>query len=126
MNNIGTYFEIPVTDMDRAIEFYSKVFNIEFIKEEIHGCEMAFFPFSERGTGISGSLAKGEVYKPSVEGCLIYLSTENIDQTMAKAIEAGAEELFPETQVPNIGHSAEFKDCEGNRIALFEYLKDTQ
>ena len=122
MNNIGTYFEIPVNDMDRAIKFYSQVFDVEFSREVIHGCEMAFFPFSDGSRGISGSLAKGEIYKPSLEGCLIYLSTDNIDKTMAKAIEFGAEELFPKTSVPNIGFSAEFKDCEGNRIALFEYL----
>lgn len=122
MGNIGTYFEIPVNDMDRAIRFYSQVFDIEFTKEEIHGCEMAFFPFSEEEKGVSGSLAKGEIYKPSVEGCLIYLSTDNIDKTMAKALKAGANELFPKTLVPNIGFSAEFKDCEGNRVAIFESL----
>ena len=80
---------------------------------------MAFFPYSE-GPGISGALAKGEIYKPSVEGSLIYLSTNNIDETMAKAIQHGGQELFPKTAVPGIGFSAEFKDSEGNRIALFE------
>ncbi len=108
--------------MDRAIKFYSHVFDIEFTREMIHGCEMAFFPFDKDGKGISGSLAKGEVYRPSLEGGLIYLSTEDIDKTMAKAKELGAEELFPKTSVPEIGFSAEFKDSEGNRIALFEYL----
>lgn len=88
MNNIGTYFEIPVNDMDRAINFYSQIFDIEFTREEIHGCDMAFFPFSGESQGISGSLAKGEIYKPSLEGCLIYLSTDSIDKTMAKAFEA--------------------------------------
>ena len=122
MSNLGTYFEIPVNDMDRAIEFYSHVFNVEFTKEVIHGCEMAFFPFTEEGQGISGSLAKGEIYKPSFEGSLIYLSTGSIDKTMEKVKEFGGEELFPKTSVPNIGFSAEFKDSEGNRVALFETL----
>ena len=122
MSNLGTYFEIPVNDMDRAIKFYSHVFNVEFTKEVIHECEMAFFPFDVEGGGISGSPAKGEIYKPSIEGSLIYLSTESIDKTMAKAKEFGGEELFPKTSVPDLGFSAEFRDSEGNRIALFEKL----
>ena len=123
MSNLGTYFEIPVNDMERAINFYSKVFDVEFSKETIHGCEMAFIPYSE-GEGISGSLAKGEIYKPSIEGSLIYLSTTSIDETMAKAIQNGGEELFPKTSVSELSFSAEFKDCEGNRIALFERLNN--
>lgn len=122
MSNLGTYFEIPVTDMTRAIEFYSHVFDCTFVKEMIHDCEMAFFPFDENKSGVSGALCKGEIYKPSLKGSLIYLSTLDIDSTMSKAIAKGASELFPKTEVPNIGYSAEFKDSEGNRIALFQYL----
>ena len=83
---------------------------------------MAFFPYEKEKKGISGGLVKGAIYKPSIEGCLIYLSTSDIDSTMNKAKEKGALELFPKTPVPGMGFSAEFKDSEGNRIALFQYL----
>ena len=119
MSNLGTYFEIPVTDMDRAIDFYSSIFNCEFEKDIIHDCEMAFFPFA-KGEGITGALAKGEIYKPSIEGSLIYLATPDIDQVMHKVIEKGGSELFPKTEVTGLGFSAEFKDSEGNRVALFQ------
>ena len=105
--------------MDRAIKFYSEVFDVEFSRDVIHDCEMAFFPYSD-GQGITGALAKGKIYKPSIEGCLIYLSVQSIDKTMEKALKLGSQELFPKTEVPDLGFSAEFKDCEGNRIALFE------
>lgn len=122
MKNLGAYFEIPVLDMDRAIEFYSFIFNCEFFKETIHGSEMAFFPFNKNSVGISGALAKGEIYKPSVEGSLVYLRCENIELTIEKIKSRGSQILFPKTLVPEIGYSAEFKDCEGNRLALFQYL----
>ncbi|MGL6151639.1 MAG: VOC family protein, partial [Aeromonas sobria] len=35
MINIGMHFEIPVTDMQRAIAFYSAVFDIEFERAQI-------------------------------------------------------------------------------------------
>lgn len=121
MANIGTYFEIPVTDMERAIDFYSYVFECEFVKEVIHECEMAFFPFVE-GEGITGALAKGDIYRPSIEGSLIYLATDDISKIMQKVLEKSGQELFPKTEVPNLGYSAEFKDSEGNRVALFQKL----
>ena len=82
---------------------------------------MVLFPYIG-GEGITGALAKGEIYKPSIEGSLIYLATDYIYKIMAKVIEKGGEELFPKTEVPQLGFSEEFKDCEGNKIALFEKL----
>jgi len=54
--NIGAYFEIPVTDLDRAINFYQSLLGIELERGSIHGYERAFFPFENNGAGISGAL----------------------------------------------------------------------
>lgn len=118
--NIGSYFEIPVQDIERAIEFYSFIFDCKFDREIIHKNEMALFPFNEETSGISGALAKGEIYSPSIKGTLIYLNTENIDETLQKITSRGGEILFPKTPVGTIGYVAEFKDSEGNRIALYQ------
>jgi predicted enzyme related to lactoylglutathione lyase len=123
MKNLGTYFEIPVSDLDRATKFYSFVFECEFSREVIHGNEMAFFPFVEGKPGITGALAKGEIYKPSLSGALIYLDTSDLNKSLERVTEKGCEVLFPKTPVAGIGFVAEFKDCEGNRIALFQQLK---
>jgi len=122
MENIGTYFEIPVNDLDRAMKFYTAVFECEFVLESIHGNQMAFFPFYAGKAGVTGGLAKGESYKPSLNGSLVYLGSPNIDETLRKVHLAGGETLFPKTAVPGLGFSAEFKDSEGNRIALFQKL----
>lgn len=115
------YFEIPVQDMERAIRFYSAVFKLEFEEEVIDGNEMALFPFSAEATGISGALAKGEIYKPTTDGVLIYFNTANIDQTLSLALANGGHLLYRKTDNGN-GFVAEFKDSEGNRIALFQPL----
>ena len=44
MTNPVFYFEIPVRNMDRAISFYSKTFDMTFERKEIDGNEMALFP----------------------------------------------------------------------------------
>jgi predicted enzyme related to lactoylglutathione lyase len=117
--NPVVYFEIPVTDIERATQFYKAIFNFSFDKEKIDNNEMALFPFHEKATGISGALAKGEIYKPTVEGVLIYFNTANIDETLKRATQHGAKVLYPKTD-NGIGFVAEFQDSEGNRIALFQ------
>ncbi|MFC5837255.1 VOC family protein [Aeromonas bestiarum] len=114
------HFEIPVTDMTRAIEFYSRVFGIMFERAEIDGNEMALFPLSEGGEGGSGALARGETYVPSLDGTRIYLAVTDIEQVMASALLAGAKSLYPVTRVGDTIRVAEFQDPEGNRIALQE------
>ncbi|RXM44137.1 VOC family protein [Flavobacterium sp. YO12] len=117
-SNPVVYFEIPVLYIERAIQFYSAVFNFDFERDVIHGNEMAFFPISENESGISGALAQGEIYNPTINGTLIYFATNNINETLDLAVKNGAEILFPVTSNGEFGWVAEFKDCEGNRIAL--------
>ena len=81
-SNPVIYFEIPVNDIDRAIKFYNTVFHFDFDKENIDNNEMALFPFSDENSGISGALAKGEIYKPTKDGVVIYFTTKNIDETL--------------------------------------------
>jgi predicted enzyme related to lactoylglutathione lyase len=120
--NPAMYFEIPVTNMIRAITFYEKVFGFDFQLEEIHDNQMALMPFELAGSGISGALAKGEIYKPSLHGTLIYLRSENIDETLRRAQLAGAKVLFPKTKAGDYSYVAEIEDSEGNRIGLMEPL----
>ena len=118
-SNPVVYFEIPVTDIDRAIKFYKAVFQFDFDKETIDNNEMALFPFVTESLGISGALAKGEIYKPTKDGVVIYFKTENIDETLRLAISNGGQILYAKTD-NGIGLVAEFEDTEGNRIALYQ------
>lgn len=121
--NPVVYFEIPVNDMARAVQFYETVFGFGFTKEIIDSNEMALFPFEADGLGISGALAKGEIYKPTKEGVLIYFRTNSIDSILTLASSAGAKILYPKTSNGDLGFVAEIEDSEGNRIGLHEAPK---
>ena len=122
MKNPAVYFEIPVTDLERATHFYEKVFGYTFVREEIHGNQMAHLPFHDKSRGISGSLAKGKTYAPSEQGTLIYLASSDIEDTLKRAQALGSDILFPKTAVGSLGFVAEIKDSEGNRIGLHQEL----
>lgn len=115
------YFEIPVNDLRRGEHFYANVFGFAFEKEIIDNYEMALFPFSESRSGISGALAKGDVYIPTKNGVILYFKTDNIDDTLQKVIEYGGHVLYPKTKNNQYNFFvAEFEDSEGNRIALHQ------
>jgi predicted enzyme related to lactoylglutathione lyase len=118
-SNPVVYFEIPVNNIGRAIKFYKAVFNVKFVKDNIDNNEMALFPFADNNSGISGALVKGEIYKPTNDGVVIYFKTENIDKTLKLATSNGGKILYPKTD-NGIGLVAEFEDTEGNRIALYQ------
>jgi predicted enzyme related to lactoylglutathione lyase len=115
-----TYFEIPVTDMDRAVQFYTSVFGVSLTREIVDGYDMALFPPAEDGWGASGALAKGDVYVPSKTGAILYFRVASIDDILARATAAGADILYSKKDIGDLGYVAEFEDSEGNRIALTE------
>jgi predicted enzyme related to lactoylglutathione lyase len=117
-SNPIVYVEIPVTDMDRATKFYHAVFGFDFTREVIDRNDMALLPFYDGKAGIGGALAKGEVYKPTHNGAVVYFATDDIDLTLKRAVQHGAAILYPKTDNGPLGFVAEFEDSEGNRIAL--------
>jgi hypothetical protein len=118
MGNPVHYFEIPVTDMDRAVRFYESVFGKQLTRTTVDGYEMALFPAAEGAAGASGALAKGDAYVPAKAGPILYFSVADIDPVLSRATMAGATILYPKKAIGDLGHVAEFEDSEGNRIAL--------
>ncbi|MCO4822303.1 MAG: VOC family protein [Flavobacteriaceae bacterium] len=118
-NMIG-WFEIPVTNMDRAKAFYETVFNIKIQVQDFGGTLMGWFPFAENKGGASGSLIKNKAYQPSdTKGVLIYFSSADVAIEMSRVEAAGGKMLQDKTQIsPDIGYMALFVDTEGNRLAL--------
>ena len=114
------WFEIPVTNIQRAKIFYDAVFNVEVQVQDFGGTLMGWFPFVEGKLGASGSLIQNKAYEPSdSKGVLIYFSSEDVNNEINRVEAAGGKIIKPKTQIsPDIGYMALFIDCEGNRIAL--------
>jgi predicted enzyme related to lactoylglutathione lyase len=116
--NPVVHFEIPVTDMDRAVRFYEAVFVVKLERREVDGYDMAFFPRADGRPGASGALAKGDVYKPTKDGAILYFDVLDIDAVIIRAETAGGSLLYPKKDIGEAGFVAEIADSEGNRIAL--------
>lgn len=113
------WFEIPVTNMERAVRFYREVLDVTINIQNMHGLEMGWFLSGDGSGEPLGSLMKHESYVPSQEGVLIYLSTPDIEKALSKAEKAGGEIYMSKTMISEkYGYMGIFIDTEGNRIAL--------
>jgi uncharacterized protein len=117
------YFEIPVTDMDRAIRFYEGLLDLKLERQTVDGYEMALFPFKEGTPGATGALAKGDVYVPSKTGSILYFHVDDIKATVDRALKMGSTQLYPIKDIGEGGLVAEVQDSEGNRLALNQPAK---
>lgn len=118
--NTINWFEISVEDINRAVTFYETVFDIKMPKQEAMGMQMAFFPAEDLNGKVSGSLVKGPMHKPSMEGVKIYLNgNPDLAIALSKIETAGGKVLMPKTHISDeIGFMAFFIDSEGNHVAL--------
>jgi hypothetical protein len=121
-NNSVGWFELPVTNMERAIRFYETVFDQKLERMQMGPLDMAWFPWSEGGLGAAGSLVyHEEYYKPSTDGALIYFTAHSgdLDNELSRVAVAGGQVIQPKTLITeDIGYMAMIIDTEGNRVAL--------
>ena len=118
--NILNWFEISVSDMNRAKSFYQTVFSIELDQQEMMGMQMAFFPYENMHGKVAGSLVKSDMHKPSTEGAVIYLNgNPDLSVALGKVEAAGGQVVMPKTHInENTGYMAFFIDSEGNKVGL--------
>jgi uncharacterized protein len=114
--------DIPVTNLDRAIKFYSAILGKEVRKMSETGFEYGLLPHEEQnasGCLCVGGDSVGNKNEPSETGPLIYLSVEGRLNEAVKAARVNGGKVLQERQeIGPHGVRAIIVDSEGNRIAL--------
>ncbi len=107
------HMEIPVTDLNKAKSFYSKVFgwNVDVIPEMNYALFDTGTPLPNGGFNKVDKIVTG--------GCLPYIRTDDIEKKLKEIEKAGGKSVTKKIEIPQFGWSATFKDIFGNILGLF-------
>jgi len=112
------WFEIFVTDFERAVRFYQTVLNVDLRRENEDGRPMALFA-SAVEQGIGGALVRQPGREPTAGGALVYLDADGkLDASLERVERAGGQIVMPKTDIGPPGFIALVQDTEGNIVGL--------
>ena len=117
--NALNWFEIYVSDLDRARRFYEAILDEPLTPSEMPGGQMAIFPFDQEN-GIGGAITVMEGCTPGGSGgTIVYLNVEGkLDAVLERIPQAGGKVLRDRMPIPPHGFIAYFQDCDGNSVGL--------
>lgn len=121
-NHFTVWSEIPVTDLEKAMAFYSAVFQINLEVTEQEPNPTVMLPTKE-GMGVAGHLYPG---KPATDGTgptVHFACPDTVEKTLERVEAAGGKVLSPAIPIP-VGRFAYFNDPDGNSLGVFEYAAD--
>ncbi len=114
------WFEIPVSNIDRAQAFYETVLGRPMRRETMGPQTLAVFAY-DAASGSGGALLHSP-YAPASGpgGALVYLNAEpSLEAATQRALAAGAQLLLPRVDLPDgMGAFVHIGDAEGNRVGL--------
>jgi predicted enzyme related to lactoylglutathione lyase len=121
VNNMKSYismFEIPATDISRAVNFYQAILDISIETMEVEGMQMGILPYE--GQMVTGVIIKADGYTPSADGVTLYLNGgDNLQIILDKVEKNNGKIVMPKTaHADGSGYFAIFLDSEGNKMAL--------
>jgi predicted enzyme related to lactoylglutathione lyase len=109
------HIEIPAPDLEKAKEFYTKLFgwNVELVP----GMDYAMWSAGKDGS-VEGGFEKTS--KPTIDGPLLHIEVDDIDSKLKEIEAAGGKMLKPKTKISDeFGFFAVFLDVFGNRLGLW-------
>jgi len=118
MTNPVHWFEIATENLERAKDFYGKVFQREFQLLEMPDAKMYMFLGENEGAGTVGALIKSEQNKPSADGTIVYFECDDISNELDRIEGAGGQVIMPKTAIGEFGFISQMIDSEGNRVGL--------
>lgn len=117
MVHSAVWFEIPVSDFDRARSFYGTVLGSPLALEEGGPNPMAMFP-GQGDDAVRGHIYPGKPAAPGT-GITIHLSVKDgLEEAMGRVAPAGGQVVSPIISIP-AGRFVYCLDPDGNSFGLF-------
>jgi predicted enzyme related to lactoylglutathione lyase len=119
ITNAINWFEIPVTDFERAKKFYATILDAEIMEMPFPDGKYGMLPADMMNGGVGGGIVEGEGFVPSDKGTIVYLNVgDDLSVALSRVEPAGGKIIVPKMSIGGNGFMAHFMDTEGNRVAF--------
>jgi predicted enzyme related to lactoylglutathione lyase len=120
LQNAINWFEIPVTDFERAKKFQSAIYDFDMPEYPMGPFRMGILLYDQQKQGIGGAIMKGDGYVPSKQGSRVYLNGgSDLNVVLQRVEKAGGKIVMQKTLISKeLGYFAIFEDTEGNHISI--------
>lgn len=108
------HIELSAESIDGAKNFYGNVFNWEFQDYP----DMNYTTFTTEQGQLGGGF--NPVANAPAGTVMVYISTDNLEETKAKIAANGGLITEPGIEVPGVGTMAYFTDPTGNNLAILQ------
>jgi uncharacterized protein len=116
--NPVNWFDITVSNLERAKKFYEMVLNIQLVDFPIEWGKQSAFPFDNEGLNISGALVEKENRVTNGNNTIVYFETDDCIAEENRVEKAGGKILNPKMSIGDFGFVSIIMDTEGNTIGL--------
>ena len=108
------HVDISANNQEEAGKFYESLFGWKITPMP----QFNYTTFAAEG-GPGGGFALVDNQMVNAGEVLVYVSTDDIDASLAKAESLGGKTVVPKTEIPTVGWFGVFTDLAGNQLALF-------
>ena len=119
-----SWFELMTTDLDAAKRFYARLFNWQLQDMPMGQGTYTVVNVGKEGAG--GMMAMPPESEGAPPGWGVYVTVDDVDQTVRQAEELGAKTIVPPRNIPEVGRFAVFQDPQGAVISVITYSMSEQ
>lgn len=120
MKNVNPvcWFDIYVSNLERAKKFYELVFNIKLVDFPTEWGKQSAFPSNAESPNVSGALVEKEDRFANANNAVIYFTSEDCITEETRVEEAGGKIIKPKMFIGEFGFVSMIMDTEDNIIGL--------
>ncbi len=114
------HLELSAKDPATASRFYADLFGWKID----HNAKFDYYIFEGEG-GPRGGFVKADGTQHKAGEVVVYIGTDDLDATLKKVESLGGKVLQPKTEIPGVAWYALFADPTGNRLGLYNRMKQS-